>query len=123
MYSNVGRKMKGLATALCWIGVIASVISGIVMISAIKSSFSKYGDSFVIVGLIYTAIGCLASWLAYLFLYAIGELVDSSGKIANCSRMIALKLGCEIPDDYNDRDDKPEETAASEADWNPSDKW
>ncbi len=120
MYSNVGRKMKGLATALCWIGVIASVISGIIMISAIKS---KYGDDFVIVGLIYITIGCLASWLAYLFLCAIGELVDNSGKIANCSRMIALKLGCEIPDDYSNRDDKPEETAAFEPDWNPSDKW
>lgn len=32
MFNNIGRKIKTLAKVLCWLGIIASVISGIAMV-------------------------------------------------------------------------------------------
>ena len=70
MFDNVGSKVKVMATVFCIIGIIASVILGIVALVGGQG----------IVGLIIIALGAFSSWLSCLALYAIGhsaEAVDS----------------------------------------------
>lgn len=68
MFSNVGGKIKGLAQVITWIGIVASVIGGIVLMS--KVSF--------IVGLLTAVVGSLFSWIGSLALYGFGQLVENS---------------------------------------------
>ena len=73
MFNNVGRKLKAIAGIFAWVGIIASIVLGIVIIDALS----------FLVGLLVIAIGSLASWISSLGLYAFGELVDNSTIVAN----------------------------------------
>lgn len=67
MFDNIGRKIKGLAKCLCWIGIVFSVISGIIVLV----------DGLILAGLLRIAIGVLASWGGSLYIYGYGELIVS----------------------------------------------
>ena len=71
MFNNVGEKLKNLAAFFTWVGIVFSVILGIVVI---KLS--------VIIGLLVMVAGSLLSWIASLGMYAFGELVDNTSIIA-----------------------------------------
>ena len=70
MFSNIGGKIKGLAVAICVLGIIASVISGIYLISL--------HESFILSGIITIVVGVLVSWLSVFTLYGFGELIENS---------------------------------------------
>ncbi|MGN0487956.1 MAG: zinc-ribbon domain-containing protein [Ruminococcus sp.] len=72
MYNNVGKKIKGIATIVSAIGMIASIILGITMLSHGSEIFNS---------LLVIAIGCLISWLGAINLYAFGQLVESAQNI------------------------------------------
>ena len=75
MFENVGAKVQTLAKVICWLGIVGSVIGGIVMIAQ--------GGSGILIG-IGTAIGgAFFSWLGSLGLYAIGEAAENSSIAAN----------------------------------------
>ncbi len=76
MFDNVGSKVKTLAKVLCWIGIIASVISGLSVWFGGYSNYSSYGGGTFWIGLITVAVGCFASWLGSLATYAIGEAAE-----------------------------------------------
>ena len=69
MFSNIGGKIKGLAKWSCWMGIIASLIVGII---ANKLHFG--------VRLTLIVVGSLISWLSSLALYGFGELIDEVKK-------------------------------------------
>lgn len=71
MFDNIGGKIKTLVKILCWLGIIASCIIGLL---AMQES--------VIAGLITAIFGSLASWISSFFAYAFGELVENSSIIA-----------------------------------------
>ena len=66
MFDNVGSKVKVMAKVFCIIGIIASVILGIITLVGGQ----------VIVGLIIIALGAFTSWLSCLALYAIGHSAE-----------------------------------------------
>lgn len=70
MFDNIGGKIKGLALVICLIGIIASVIFGIVS-----------SDKMIIV-VATIIIGSAASWVGSFVLYGFGELVENSAIIA-----------------------------------------
>ena len=71
MFENIGGKIKILAKVICWIGIIASVISAIALWTADSSYSPTIALGFgVLIG------GCLASWIGSFFAYGFGELVD-----------------------------------------------
>lgn len=72
MFNNVGKKIKGFAAVLTWIGIVASCLSGMVTM--------VIDDEFVGVGLLIMVIGSLLSWISSLTMYGFGELVDNSAK-------------------------------------------
>lgn len=65
MYDEVGDKIKTLAKVIAWLGIIASVVVGIVTIST--------G-----VGILVLILGPLFSWLSTLVLYGFGQLVENT---------------------------------------------
>ena len=72
MFNNIGGKIKTLAKVLTVIGMILSIIWGIV-----ETEFS------VETGFAIIALGCLFSWVGSFLLYGFGELIDNTKEIAN----------------------------------------
>ncbi|MBQ6672275.1 MAG: hypothetical protein IKR80_03925 [Spirochaetales bacterium] len=94
MFNNIGGKIKGLAKFMCWLGIILSVIIGVIMIIAAASSrsytFDSYGEKItlstggsIVAGILIIVFGSLASWIGSFFMYGFGELVENSKKVAD----------------------------------------
>ena len=92
MFDNIGAKIMKLAKVLCWIGIILSVISGIVImvgganVSRVASSYYGYGSSVtggsaVLVGILTIVLGSLLSWIGSFFTYGFGQLIENTDYI------------------------------------------
>ena len=81
MFDNIGGKVKVLAKVNCWIGIIASVIYGGVLIS----------KQLVLEGVLVWLLGSFISWVASLTLYAIGETAENSSIAANLAAKTELE--------------------------------
>ena len=87
MFSNIGAKIKKLSVVICWIGIAASVIAGIVFFVAAGQvgSYSSYGSSssgaMVLFGFLSIIFGSLLSWLGSFFTYGFGELIETNQQI------------------------------------------
>jgi hypothetical protein len=79
MFENPGQKIKTWANAVFVIGLIVSIIGGIVIIAAGSAYNYRYdsGGS-VLSGLLVIGLGCLGSFLSSLLLYAAGTLVEAA---------------------------------------------
>ena len=73
MYDNIGRKLKGLATAFFIIGSVITVIIGFLYIAS--------SEFLILTGVLYLVLGPLASWCISLVLYGFGELIDKISDI------------------------------------------
>lgn len=75
MFRNIGAKIKMLARVMCIIGMIASVISGIITILTMVGDFN-----FVVylISVLIIVIGCLLSWIGSFGLYGFGELIEKT---------------------------------------------
>ena len=85
MFDNIGGKIKGLAKFVCWVGIIISVIAGIVLMVQGSEVNSYYysggaGTGLIAGGLMTMILGSLLSWLGSLTLYGFGELVENSAE-------------------------------------------
>ena len=96
MFNNVGAKIKKIAKIVCWIGIIGSVILGIIMIvqgNELNSQRTSYGGfygdfSYTVTsnagnglktsGWLTLLLGPLFSWLASLGIYALGQITMNS---------------------------------------------
>ena len=88
MFENVGANVKTLAKVVCWLGIIASIIGGIVIwVSGGRMGSDLYNSSYssssgwgispsFLTGLLTMVIGSFFSWLASLTTYAIGEAAE-----------------------------------------------
>ena len=88
MFRNPGGKIKSYAKVLFWIGVVISIIIGVIEIgSSFVAAAYSYQGSFgtillgILGGILTVAIGTLISWLAVLALYAFGTLVENSDEL------------------------------------------
>lgn len=74
MWDNIGEKIKALAKVIAWVGIIGSIISGIVLFKISSIGGGLY------VGLGFAAIigGSLISWISSWFMYGFGELLYNS---------------------------------------------
>ena len=92
MFNNIGRKIKTLAKVLCWLGIIASVISGIAMVltgvafnsASVVRGYSATvdaelgGAAAVVGGIVMMVVGSLVSWIGSFCMYGFGQLVENS---------------------------------------------
>ncbi|MDR1330238.1 MAG: zinc ribbon domain-containing protein [Oscillospiraceae bacterium] len=108
MYNNIGKKIKGLAVFFAWLGMIGSIIYGIIML---MQGVNYGSDAMSGLGLLLMVAGSVISWLSSWVLYGFGELIENTAKIAaqrqtvsDAAAPAALKLlcancGAELPDD------------------------
>ena len=66
MFENIGPKLKTLAKVSCCLGIIGSVIYGIIF-------FSQHQP---LLGILWIILGSLLSWLSCLSMYGLGIVVD-----------------------------------------------
>ena len=73
MFSNIGGKIKRLATAICVVGIGVSVLCGMIIIA----SGAMLGMGFaILIG------GSLLLWIGSFFAYGFGELIEDTTVIA-----------------------------------------
>ena len=88
MFKNMGGKIKKLAKFLCWVGIILSIISGIgIIATAMDGAGAIYVDGIGYVengaawmmglGAVVALLGSLGSYIATMYLYGFGELVQN----------------------------------------------
>lgn len=77
MFENIGGKIKTLATVLCAIGIIVSVITGFSLLMALSNT----GLGFI--GLIIMIVGSLFSWISSFFIYGFGQLIDNTATMTD----------------------------------------
>lgn len=77
MYNNIGEKVKGLAKVVAFLGILGSVIYGIVLIvqgAKLNSYYpSEAGSALIGTGFAVMIVGSLVSWISSWALYAIGD--------------------------------------------------
>ena len=86
MFSNIGGKIKTLAKILCWVGIVLSVLSGVILMASGGESRITVNGSYaevspVLGGILIIVIGCLASWIGSFFAYGFGQLIENSDEI------------------------------------------
>jgi len=72
MFDNIGGKIKMVAKVSCWIGIIASVILGIIFLAESDNE---------LIGLLFIILGPLCFWLGSFITYGFGELIENSAKL------------------------------------------
>ena len=80
MFVDVGRKLRIWAKIICWIGILLSVLSGILCIRA--------DDDYILIGIIIIIAGVAASWVTSLVLYGFGEIVDNTYDSAKAKQTV-----------------------------------
>ena len=70
MFDNIGSKLKTISSVFCIIGIILSIVGGVVLM------FANF-----LIGFLVALFGSVFSWLATIGLYGIGEAADNSAKI------------------------------------------
>lgn len=81
MFDNIGDKIKTLAVVITVLGIIASFVSGLVLL------FSNM----VLVGILTMIFGSISAWISSFVLYGFGELIEQQALNAGYSAQI-LKL-------------------------------
>lgn len=78
MFDNIGGKIKEFATFLTIAGIIASVISGIAIISnSYAIGYGPIQGIGILIGFLVIILGSIISWVSSLVLYGFGQLVKS----------------------------------------------
>ena len=70
MFDNIGSKIKTLAQVVCWIGIIASFLIGIILISQDEDT--------ALIGFLVLVLGSLFSWIGSFMTYGFGQLIENS---------------------------------------------
>lgn len=73
MFDNIGGKIKALAQVVCWIGIVCSVIYGIVLMTT--------DEDLVMAGFIVLVMGSVLAWVSSFALYGFGQLIENTDKI------------------------------------------
>lgn len=84
MFDNIGKKIKSLASVLCWVGIIAYVILAIIMFAIAADAYDE--ELYITLGVIFLFVGPLMSWVSSFFMYGFGELIDKACDIERNTR-------------------------------------
>ncbi len=101
MFENIGGKIKTLAGTITIIGMLVSVIIGLLLMM-----------SEVISGLVVGGLGCLFSWIGSFVLYGLGEVIEQlqeSNRRAEKTYLLLKKL-TENSDNTHDKKEYENQT-------------
>ena len=103
MFENIGKKLKKVAIIIFLLGIIFSVVKGVQImrgyyvdeeVSEIGAEFGLFpmvaeeNYQFVMVGVSVVLIGVALSWLSYLVLAGLGEVVQRSEDSINLAKKL-----------------------------------
>ena len=86
MYEDIGKKIKSLATIVCWLGIITSVIIAIFLFASIEKVSYHLEGTYTILGLCFMFLGPIVSWISGSLIYGFGELIDKACDIERNTR-------------------------------------
>ena len=94
MYKNIGKKIRGLAAVIGWIGMILCVLGGVIGCIACIA----VDEDVILVG-----IGCLLGgfisaffwWISTWLMYGFGELIVKTSEVADNTRSEERRVGKE----------------------------
>ena len=96
MFKNIGAKIKGFASFICYFGIALSVALGIILLD----------NKNIPAALAVIFSGTLFSWLGSLFLYAFGQLVENSDILVEQNKeIIKLTKNEQLSDTKNEETD------------------
>ena len=102
MWDNIGGKIKGLAKIIALLGIISSIIGGIVFFNIDGSGM------YVGIGFATIFLGSLFSWIASWFMYGFGELIENSESIKyNTSKISDTSRNKPINESFDGNVSKP----------------
>ncbi len=81
MFDNVGGSIKRIAKFACAVGIVCSIVLGII-VGSMWSETSRDGFGSFIIGVLIILVGSFMSWISVLCLYGYGELIENSAIIA-----------------------------------------
>ncbi len=97
MFDDIGGKIKGLATFICWVGIIGSIFGGLGVMVA--------DEDFVGLGILIILGGCLGSWIWSFFMYGFGQLIQNTDVLVE--RVKGLKRDASKADSLRPNTDAP----------------
>lgn len=107
MYTNIGEKIKTLAKVLFVIGLVVSLIYGVLLLNSRD----------VLRGTLCIVIGGLSSWVSTFVLYGFGQLIVNSDKILKGNkRQKVLLQKCLAMDQIGEIDEEKAEEKQEEKD-------
>lgn len=71
MFENIGGKIKKFAQIMCWIGMGASALAGVLLL---------FGPAWWL-GIIIAVVGCFVSWIGSFLLFGFGQLIEDTSAI------------------------------------------
>lgn len=83
MFDNIGSKIKTVAKVVCWIGIIASVIVGFIML--------VQDEDTALAGILTMIFGSLGSWIGSFITYGFGQLVENSDILVQQGKQVPSK--------------------------------
>lgn len=89
MFENAGAKIQTIAKVFFWTGGVVGTIAQIVSLAFIEDLEIKFLPLVIIGLLISIFLLWLFQWIACLFIYAFGELVEDTSDIADYSFVIS----------------------------------
>ena len=94
MFDNIGGKIKALATVLCVIGMIVSLVFAIVLWSQNNeyNYVTRAYSNTISIGFGVLVGGCVASWVGSFFMYGFGELIDETTLNRQINQQILQRL-------------------------------
>ena len=82
MFTNIGKKIMGLAKFVCWAGMVLSVLLGVLIMVSGQSNFTVNGQTTyapaVLVGILVIIFGVIGSWISSWMTYGFGRLIDNT---------------------------------------------
>lgn len=75
MFDNIGRKIQGAAKFVCWVGIGACALTGVI---GLFSAGSFWMGLVVLLG---AALGALGCWVGSWMVYAFGQMVEDVHEI------------------------------------------
>ena len=74
MFDNIGSKIKTLAQVIAWIGIIGSVILGLIFLTT-------GNEGMALTGILIAVVGSLLSWIGSFIAYGLGQLIENTDKL------------------------------------------
>lgn len=89
MFQNIGKKIKTMAKVICWVGIIGSVVGGVIMVLSgvgVLQFNAEAGVAAIMGGVLTVVLGSLFSWIGSFMLLGFGEIVEKVDEIAENTR-------------------------------------